>query len=153
MHQPSIRGAVRGLVLATSLVALTGCGSDDSQASVFSVKVGECFAAPTAVKAQVSDLGKVPCSTPHGHEAYAVVAYSPKDADTYPGEDALDKFARGACAQRFGEYVGLDYLDSTYYFTYLTPSPRSWQEKDRSMLCLVTDAGRPLVGTVKGSGL
>ena len=141
---------------AALLLTSTGCGDGDdtSSASVFSAKVGQCFTAPAEVKAQISDLDKVPCDKPHDHEAFALVSYTASGKeDTYPGADVLDQFAQGACAQRFGTYVGVDYLDSSYYFTYLTPSPRSWQDSDRTTLCLVTDAGKSLVGSVKGSAL
>jgi hypothetical protein len=144
------------LVLA-GVSVLGGCGfggSDTSSSSVFSAKVGQCFAAPTEVKAQISDLDRVPCAKAHDQEAFALVTYPSGDkSGTYPGDDVLDQFAQGACAQRFGAYVGVDYLDSAYFFTYLTPSPRSWQENDRTTICLVTDAGKPMTGSVKGSAL
>ena len=70
----------------------------------------------------------------------------------YPGGDALDKFAKGACAQRFTAYVGVDYLDSKLFFTYLLPSARSWeQDNDRTILCFVTTTGGTLTASVKGS--
>ena len=52
----------------------------------------------------------------------------------YPGDDVLETFAQGACAQRFAGYVGVDYLDSTLFFTYLLPSARSW-EQDETATC------------------
>lgn len=142
---------------------IAGCGSHDDgdTISVLSAKAGDCFSAPTKVKAEVSDLDLVPCSSPHSQEAYALVNYARADDagdgagdddDTYPGDQVLDEYAAGVCAQRFGVYVGVDYLDSSYYYTYLTPSPRSWQAKDRAVLCLITDAGKPMVGSVKGKG-
>lgn len=149
---------VAGTALAVSAGALLlgGCGvhhgGDAASTSVFNAKVGECFTTPTTVKAQVSDLSQVPCAQPHGQEAYALVTYSPPNGnDTYPGDQVLDNFAQGACAQSFGPYVGVDYLDSSYFYTYLTPSPRSWEQSDRTVLCLVTDAGKPMVGSAKGS--
>lgn len=70
----------------------------------------------------------------------------------YPGEDVLSKFADGTCAQRFGEYVGVDYLDSKLFFTYLLPSARSWEQAaDRNVLCFVTTTGGKLTKSVKGT--
>lgn len=134
-------------------MALTACGGNElSSNSVFKAEVGDCFKAAGEVKAQVSELEKVSCAEPHAHEAYALVAYEPpEDTQAYPGEDVLDRFARGVCAEEFGEYVGINYLDSDFFYTYLNPSPRSWQEQDRTTLCFVMAAGKPLVGTVKGS--
>ncbi len=118
---------------------------------------GQCFNAPKSVKAELSSLSKVACSTAHTQEAYAVVAYPNSGTGSaapgaYPGGDALDKFAKGACAQRFTKYVGVDYLDSSLFYTYLLPSARSWeQDNDRNVLCFVTTTGGKLTASVKGS--
>lgn len=136
---------------------LAGCSSDDKAegTSVMDVKVGQCFAAPGKIEDQIKDVQRVDCGKPHAQEAYATPAYdgSGKSDDSFPGDDALDKFAEGACAESFGGYVGVDYLDSSLFFTYLAPSARSWQQDDRTVLCFVTTTGSPLVGSVKGKGL
>jgi hypothetical protein len=154
-----VPAALLGTLLALGL--LSACSSDDgSGTSVMDVKVGQCFLAQGKVQAQISDLEQVKCSEQHAQEAYAKPAYDPAadgtggdGSDAYPGDDALDQFAEGACAQDFGPYVGVDYLDSSLFFTYLAPSARSWQEDDRIVLCFVTTAGKPLVGSVKGKGV
>lgn len=146
------------VLLALAPWVLSGCslfggGGDASATSVFEVKPGMCFAAPGAVKAEISEVEELPCDEPHAQEAYARVAYTPPSgsADTFPGQDTLSGFADGACASRFKAYVGVDYLDSSLFFTYLLPSPRSWEQDDRDVLCLVTTNGGPLKGTVKGT--
>lgn len=146
----------RATLLVVGLTVLAaGCSSDDDTDSVFSIKPGQCFMAPGEVEAQISDLEKVDCADPHDHEAYAVVPYAAEGdepaSDEYPGDDVLKGFADGSCAERFRDYVGIDYLDSTLFFTYLLPSPRSWQEEDRSVVCLVTGSGSQLQGSVKGT--
>lgn len=137
-----------------------GSGNGQSSISVFDVKPGQCFLAPKDVKAELSDLTKVTCTKEHTQEAYAVVTYAATSSaasgspasGAYPGGDILDKFAKGVCAQRFTSYVGVDYLDSTLFFTYLLPSARSWeQDDDRNVLCFVTTAGGTLTSSVKGS--
>ena len=73
-------------------------------------------------------------------------------ASAYPGDAALKLFADGACAQEYTGYVGKDYLDSSYFFTYLLPSARGWeQQKDRTVLCFVTTTGQQLTSSVKNS--
>jgi hypothetical protein len=157
------------LAIPLLVAALAGCswfggGSDNGKkaVSVFDVKPGQCFAAPGAVKAELSNLNKVPCTQAHTQESYAIVAYSGTTATSgasgsaaagaYPGSDVLDKFAKGVCAQRFTAYVGVDYLESTLFFTYLLPSARSWeQDDDRNVLCFVTTTGGTLKTSVKGS--
>jgi hypothetical protein len=161
------RRAASRLLLAATLSVTAGCswfgggGSNDrSSISVFDVKPGQCFVAPKQVKAELSNLTRVSCTKTHTQEAYARVGYSGTGSDgsgsaaasAYPGSDVLEKFAKGACAQRFTSYVGIDYLDSSLFFTYLLPSARSWeQDDDRTILCFVTTTGGSLTTSVKGS--
>ncbi|HZC72258.1 MAG TPA: septum formation family protein [Jatrophihabitans sp.] len=133
-----------------------GGGSSSTGAeSVFAVRPGQCFAAPTKVHAELSSLQRTPCAAPHGQEAYAVVPYlDAKHAggSAYPGADALGAFADSACAQKFGGYVGVDYLDSRLFFTYLVPSPRSWEQgTDRNVICFITSTSGPSSQSAKGS--
>jgi hypothetical protein len=142
---------------------LAGCGwfggkkSNAKQVSVFSAKPGQCFVAPKDVKAELSKLSRIDCSQPHTQETYAVLPYTATSsasasASAYPGNDVLATFAQGACAQRYRAYVGVDYLDSRLFFTYLLPSARSWeQDSDRNVICFVTTTGAQLTSSVKGS--
>ena len=152
----------RLLVLGVAVVvSLAGCslfGSHKSgtvSESVFSVKVGQCFDAPTNVKVQLSSLSRTPCDRPHTQEAYAVVQFQSSTVSTgsaYPGDDVLSTFAQGSCAQHFQDYVGVDYLDSKLFFTYLLPSARSWeQDSDRDVICFITTTGSKLTASVKGT--
>jgi hypothetical protein len=158
------RGLLASCVLPLALAA-SACSSSggSSSTSVFDVKPGQCFVAPKDVKAELSTLSQVPCTKPHTQEAYALVTYVPAGSASggpsasaggapYPGGDALDKFAKGACAQHFTAYVGVDYLQSSLYYTYLLPSARSWEQNaDRTVLCFVTTTGGTLTTSVKGS--
>jgi hypothetical protein len=133
----------------------SGSAGSGGDVSVFSVKPGQCFRSPTKVHAELSKIPRVPCDQPHNQEAYATVRYVQPDgtsASAYPGDDALSKFAQGACAQRFAGYVGVDYVDSKLFFTYLLPSPRSWESADdKYVICFVTTAGGVLTASVKDS--
>lgn len=156
--------------VAVILLAAAGCSKAKNvphNISVFSVRPGQCFAAPSSVKVQLSTLKETPCSKPHTQEAYAVVTYEAASGggptvsstgvslgSSYPGGDVLTTFAQGVCAQRYGPYVGRDYLDSKLFFTYLLPSARSWtQADDRNVICFVTTTGSTLTSSVKGSKL
>ncbi|ROS21769.1 septum formation family protein [Cellulomonas sp. PhB150] len=152
-------GAV--LVLATSGCSVFDRGDKTDGVSVFDVKVGQCFQVPEDITVELTDLPSVPCTTEHEQEAYARVAYTDPGTgssagatpDDFPGDAALKSFADGACAAEFADYVGVDYRDSTLYFTYLVPSPRGWeQNSDRSVLCFVTTTGATLTASVKGTG-
>ena len=155
-----INSRARWTAAATAVVAAVACGacsgsSKSASQSVFTVVPGQCFTTPGKVQAELSSLARVSCDQPHTREAYAVVDYvapAGANAGAYPGSDALDTYSKGACAQRYGPYVGVDYLDSTLFFTYLFPSARSWeQDGDRKIICFVTSTGSPLRSSVKGS--
>lgn len=152
------RGVTTALTAVLVLPMLGGCGlfGDDDEGegvSVFAIEPGQCFEGQGEVKAQLSTLTEVDCDEEHAQESYAVVEFTAEDesADTFPGDDALGKFADGACAGEYGKYVGVDYLDSKLFYTYLLPSARSWEDDDRSVICFVTSAGEPLQGSAKDS--
>ena len=163
-----VRAWLRVVAAITAVAVAAGCSSSggSSTESVFDATPGQCFTAPTAVKAELSDLTKVACTKPHTQELYADVDYvaagtassgasaaaSSVSGGAYPGADVLDTFAKGACAQQFKSYVGVDYLNSTLFYTYLLPSARSWEQNDdRTVLCFVTTTGGTLTTSVKGS--
>lgn len=149
--------ALAGLLLSSGCSLFGGDdddGADTSKVGVLDVGVGDCLQAPTEEKTLVTDLVKVPCAEPHSREAFANLTYHDPDGkttDTYPGEDELNSFAQGACAGAFTDYLGISYLDSVYYFTNLLPSPRSWEDDDHQVLCLITSTGELMTGSVKGS--
>jgi hypothetical protein len=155
--------ALRAGALAAAVVLTAGgCslfdhkGEDTSSTSVFDVKPGDCFVVPKDITVELTDLSKVACTQPHEQEAYALVPYvdpsGATDASAFPGDAALKTFADGACAEQYESYVGVDYRDSTLYFTYLNPSARSWQQDaDRTTVCFVTTTGQQLTKSVKGS--
>jgi hypothetical protein len=160
------KAPLAAVLILGCLAGCTSSGGGSHKVSVFSVKPGQCFTAPGTVKVQLSSLAEVDCSKPHTQEAYAVVPYAATGAaaastgptaaraltSSYPGEDVLTTFAQGACAQRYRGYVGVDYLDSKLFFTYLLPSARSWeQQADRNVLCFVTTTGTMLTKSVKGT--
>ncbi|WP_198663531.1 septum formation family protein [Jiangella endophytica] len=146
--------AVLALVMASC--GLLGDDGDSDAVGVLDIEVGQCFTAPAEVQAELTELTSVPCDSGHDQEAYAVVAYTGPDgeeAGAFPGADALTRFADGACAQEFGEYVGTSYLDSSLFFTYLLPSVRGWEDGDSDVVCFVTTTGAKLDASVRDSGM
>lgn len=131
---------------------VSGCSSSKSPGadlSVFHLRVGQCILPPSSVKAELSSVKVVSCRTPHTGEVYSLV----KDpgGDNYPGTSALQTFANGACLDDFSKYVGVDYRDSSLFFTYLLPTIRSWSSGDHTVDCVVTTTGQRLSKSVKGS--
>ena len=156
-----VGAGVLGVVVA---LAVSGCswfggdGTKSTSTSVFDVAVGDCFLAPEKITVQLTDLSKVDCATPHQQESYALPVYTDPGTDktptTFPGDAALKSFADGSCAQEFQDYVGVDYRDSSLFFTYLVPSARSWeQNEDHTVICFVTTTGQTLTSSVQGTGL
>lgn len=144
--------------LVIAMVSTAGCSDDSGRGdatSVFRVSPGECFLPPSKVQAELTKIDKVPCDQAHTQEAYASVSYQTRSdslTPDYPGETVLKHFADGACAQRFADYVGVDYQDSSLFFTYLIPSARSWQSgRDRHVVCFITTTGSLLRKSVKNS--
>lgn len=159
----TVRRVVAGAVVVLAAAALTsGCsvfdrGDKTDGVSVFDVEVGQCFRVPADITVELTTLPSVPCTTEHEQEAYARVPYTDPGTDTtpddFPGDAALKSFADGACAAEYADYVGIDYRDSTLYFTYLVPSARGWEQNDdRTVLCFVTTTGEKLTASVKGTG-
>lgn len=163
------RRAGRVIGTATVLFALGGCswvsgmfGTNDGppteEISVFDIAIGQCFAAQQGEpEVEQSSLDAVPCDGPHRQEAYSIVQYVPPEGvtgDAFPGDATLKDYADAKCAQSFQDYVGISYLDSTLFFTYLIPSARGWeQNKDRSVVCFITTTGAELTATAKESRL
>jgi len=144
------------------VAALAGCsffggGEDGQMVSVFELQPGDCVLSPTDVQAELSELRRVDCDTEHHMEVFARVDFPESDDDDaaqFPGDAGTKAFADGACAEEFADYVGIDFRDSSLWFTYLVPSARSWSEgPDRTVTCFITTTGEPLTGSVAGSRL
>lgn len=144
------------LVAATSGCSMPHFGDDSRSTPVLQVKKGDCVVPPVAVQGLLSELTVVDCGRAHPMEAYAVVPYEGRDGGVptvYPGQAALKAFADGACLATFTGYVGVDYRDSSLFFTYLMPTARDWREGrgDISVTCFVTTTGPQFTSTVRGT--
>lgn len=152
-------GAARSLgVLALLLAA--GCsgapepgptstaGPTSSSTDPFDVDVGDCVDS-TSGAGEVTEIPVVPCGEPHVGEAYAAVRM-PDGAD-FPGDAAVVESARG-CEEPFEEFVGVPLAGSQLRVTYLHPTAGSWAAGDREILCIVSDPGGPVRGSLRGAG-
>lgn len=150
----------RGMTgLAAIALLLSGCGvfgGGDGEVSVFDVEVGDCVMTPAETVVELTQVERVKCSDPHQMEVFALPAYTTPNGDDapedFPGNDALTAFADGACAESFVDYVGVDYRDSSMYYTYVLPSARSWsQDKDHTVSCFLTTTGEMLKKSAEGT--
>lgn len=118
---------------------------------VMTIQPEQCFQTPK-IQSELASVTATPCTQPHTLESYATIAYAADRTTPYPGKGVLTDFAKGKCAQAFKGYVGVDYLDSKWFFTFLLPSPRSWESRtDRTVVCFVTTTGETLTASVKGA--
>ncbi|MGV8852075.1 MAG: septum formation family protein [Rhodoglobus sp.] len=156
------RRTVAIATVAAAAVALSGCsilnlvtnGISDAvdpgpgtTQDVFSLEVGDCEAAAPA-EGEVSDTKTIDCSEPHQGEIYAssIVA----DGD-FPGETAIGEQAEADCYTEFESFVGINWDDSIYNFSWYYPTEASWSDGDREILCIAYhDGGEPITGSLAG---
>jgi len=124
--------------------AIIGEGTVDA----FNVRVGDCFDDSSSIGDEVSNLPGVPCSDPHDNEAYAVFDVT---ISSYPdSEDLMATLAHDSCVDRFDSFVGKDYQSSSLDIVTLYPTPESWKQSDREVVCAVYDMEESkLVGSMK----
>lgn len=125
--------------------AIVGSGTVDA----FNVKVGDCFDDSSSFDDEISSLPGVPCADPHDNEAYAVFDVNVPD---YPGDVEMETMAYDSCMDRFDSFVGTDYESSSLDVFTMFPSPESWKQDDRQVVCAVYHMDYDkLEGTMKAS--
>lgn len=143
-HRSSKEAAVRTILLALALLAVA-CGA---QGEVLSLEVGTCFDDPEDASA-VSEVPIVDCDEPHDNEVFAVFTLP---GSAFPGAAELRDDAVEGCSDRFGAYVGEDYLFSELLIGAFWPTEVSWEEADdREVICYLYASDGPLVGSQRGS--
>lgn len=124
---------------------------EEDNADVFSIRVGDCLNSSSVVSdsGQIDHVPIVPCDQPHEDEVY--YSYDLPDGD-YPGEDAIIADADTECIAQFGDFVGIDYDDSTLDYWPMYPTTESWDGGDREVLCIAWDSsGAKLTGSLRGA--
>lgn len=131
------------LLTALALVAAACSGN------VFDLEVGQCFDNPESFD-EVSNVDIVDCDEPHDNEVYHV--FDLPDGD-YPGVDAAETIADDGCITAFESFVGSPYTTSGLDIQYLYPSPDTWDDGDREVVCaLFALDGEQLTGSQEDSG-
>jgi hypothetical protein len=121
----------------------------DSGSFVEDLSVGDCFQTPAEV--EVGSVEVVSCEDPHDEEVYAVKQLEYDADEPYPGLFAVDESCFNTCVDDFQRFVGVPYEDSILDIVWFSPTPESWEEGDRIVVCSVirVDFQRS-VGTAKG---
>jgi hypothetical protein len=119
----------------------------NSNADVFSIKVGDCLNDASA-SGTVTTAPIVPCNAPHDSEAYDAITIK---GSTFPGDQAVKDQATSGCATAFPAFIGIAYNDSSLSISYYFPTSESWANGDRQILCTVYDANAKITGTLKNA--
>ena len=147
------------LLAAIAGVALAGCSSipftvvdnnpaDGVDSGIFTIAVGDCLNDGGA-EGEISSVPKIDCSEPHDSEVYASVIM---DDGVFPGQDAIFAEADRDCEAEFDAFVGINYAESIFSFSYFFPTDESWADGDREIVCLIFDpAGKITSGSLAGA--
>ena len=97
-------------------------------------------------------LPTVACDEPHNGEVYLVADVD--DADEYPGQRSIQSEVELACSgSAFTDYVGSDLRETDYGIYTLSPTADSWEQGDRSFVCIATSPdGGDVVGSIADGG-
>jgi len=125
--------------------ATSSTAAPSGRTDVFQMKVGDCFNDESA--SQVTEVPKVPCTTPHKYEIYFSFKLT---GSTYPGDSVVSKESDDGCTPPFTTFVGIAAADSNISSGNLVPTSDSWKSGDREVLCYVSADGNT-TGTLKGA--
>ncbi|MEH6781943.1 MAG: septum formation family protein [Rhodoglobus sp.] len=151
--------------VAAAAVALSGCsilnqvtnqisdavdsGNGTTQ-DIFSLVIGDCEVG-NQDGGEVSSTKTVDCAEPHDAEVYAASYLAEGD---FPGDAVIQEQATNDCYAEYSTFMGVEYDDSVYDFSWYYPTEGSWAEGDREILCLVYDpSGDQISGSLANSGL
>lgn len=133
------------LLMAAAAMLLGACG----QTSVFDIDAGDCFDDPSAFD-EVSSVEVIDCAEPHDNEVYALFNYT--GSSVYPGDAEIESAANQGCIDRFEDFVGIDYFDSEIWVGAFWPSPDSWEDGDREVICFVYEGDlSKITGTLRNA--
>jgi hypothetical protein len=118
--------------------------------------VGDCFNEYRWMQdgRRVEVITEVACTEPHTGEVYLTLQYPAPFGTPYPGDDAMARYARGACYQGFEAFVGVPYEVSAFEIGTVTPTQANFEDEAaryRGITCYVHQPGVALVGTAANS--
>lgn len=113
---------------------------------------GDCFDDPEGLE-EISTVTTVPCDEAHDNEVYLVARYEDGRDALFPSDVEREDTIEEECFGAFEEFAGVSYELSALDIFTLEPSPESWEEGDRELLCAVYRVdGQPMVGSQRGRG-
>lgn len=122
--------------------------TEQGDADVFTLKVGDCFN-DTEEDEEILSVPAVPCADPHDNEIFHTFTMPAGD---WPGDDAIDAKSEQVCTAEFQKFIGIAYEDSVLDWWHMTPSQGGWEEfDDREILCSAYDPEGQVTGRLAGA--
>lgn len=103
--------------------------------SLANLEPGDCFDIPPVEV--IEEVDPVDCAEQHEVEVVAEIHLAEADSATYPGQDELIGQAIEDCFDDFLLYTGVSMFKTDLGVYTLVPAKASWDDGDRSALCLV----------------
>jgi hypothetical protein len=113
------------------------------------LRVGDCFDLKDPEATEVDNVVARPCTEEHEYEMFYTGSMPEGD---YPPKSVIEVFMNTNCMPAFLAYVGKEYEASTLDLSWLSPTPDTWSQGDRSIQCSVYDPSVDrLTGSIKGA--
>jgi len=142
--------------VTTTTVPSTTTPEPGRELAVVDLTPGACIEDASAFTGQevneITETRAVPCRLPHQAEVYARTELPAGPEAGFPGVGRLRTVAQETCRDRFGAFVGVPWTASELEIAALWPSPESWADGDRLVVCAVFRLdGEPLTGSARSS--
>ena len=116
------------------------------------MRVGQCILLPEGSdETTATTLETTGCTREHDAEVFHLTQDT---EDERPSDSELEDMGGDACLAAFEGYVGIPYEESELDYTMLYPSPGSWEQGDREIICFIISGDgtdTQLSGSMKGS--
>jgi hypothetical protein len=119
---------------------------------------GQCFDELPSTDQRPFAALVIACERPHRYEVYASFTYTDDSGHhvaasvAYPGENVVRTRAEALCYGAFQPWMGKEWTKSDYDIQSYWPSPDSWTQRDRAVLCAVYRYdGKHTSGSVRGA--
>ena len=113
------------------------------------LRLGDCFDDSGHGTPEVGEITRVDCGSPHDAEVFGVPTLPGEPGAPYPGDDEIDGLSNELCLGEFATFVGIDFLDSMWEFSYFLPTEETWHKyDDRLVVCTLND---PSFNKIEGS--
>jgi hypothetical protein len=144
-------------VAVTSTTAPSTTAPDPGrELAVIDLEPGVCIEDASAFTGtevnEITQTRAIACRLPHEAEVYLRRDLAAGPDAPFPGVAALRNQAQVLCRDGFEAFVGVRWTRSELEIAALWPSPPSWAEGDRLVVCAVFRLdGQPLTGSAEGS--